>query len=105
MKHFIFFMTTVTLLVAVLVTAQSVPCAWCGKHAEYQPRFIFLTFPLPNTIHWECSKVADFENLPYKSFPQFEEKELAPLPWWCKILVDDPRHQQHGDHHECRSNL
>jgi hypothetical protein len=71
MKKLIMFLLMVYVVVGFYTAAVSVPCCWCGNHAEYQPRFVWLGFPLPNVIHFQCSKEADLDNLPYTSYPSF----------------------------------
>lgn len=62
------FALSLTLLLGGLCLPVDVKCCWCGTPCETQPLFVRELFPLPDSIHFECMKDADFNNLPYRSY-------------------------------------
>ena len=73
----IILLTIVTLSVFAVTRQVDVPCAGCGETAETQPLFIYLTFPLPDTLHYECFQNADFTALPFQSYPRYRDRSCC----------------------------
>lgn len=80
MRKLIYLLATITVVVAVFTTPVPVPCCWCGRPVEFQPRFIHLGFPLPNSIHWECSRDADYTRLRFRSYPTYDPRSCGHHP-------------------------